>query len=123
VAKLSEVEVFAAHGLDGLPVTTEVVGRQKIARAVALAAKKRDTIFVVDDPQNVRDLKDHSAIGLGPCQCVGEPGHLRSAPLVSSTSLSRIPLFLSCAWVVLQSDEDPPQATPAANSRAPALLV
>ena len=58
VAKLSEAEVFVAHGLGSLLVTTQIVGRQKIARAVALAAKQRDTIFVVDDPQNARDLSD-----------------------------------------------------------------
>jgi len=57
-AKLSEAEVFAAHGLEGLLVTTQIVGRPKIARAVALSAKKRDTIFVVDDAQNVRYLND-----------------------------------------------------------------
>jgi 3-hydroxy-D-aspartate aldolase len=58
VAKLSEAEVFAAHGLHGLVITTQVLGRQKIARAVALATRQRDTIFVVDDPRSVRDLND-----------------------------------------------------------------
>jgi 3-hydroxy-D-aspartate aldolase len=57
-AKLSESEVFAANGIGGLLVTTAVIGRSKIQRAVALAAKRRDTIFSVDDPQNVRDLND-----------------------------------------------------------------
>jgi 3-hydroxy-D-aspartate aldolase len=57
-AKLSEAEVFAANGIGGLLVTTAVIGRSKIQRAVALAAKRRDTIFSVDDPQNVRDLND-----------------------------------------------------------------
>lgn len=57
-AKLSEAEAFAAGGLTGLLVTTAVVGRQKIARAVSLAARQPDTMFVVDDPQNVRDLND-----------------------------------------------------------------
>lgn len=60
-AKLSEAEVFAAHGIGGLLVTTAVVGRRKIERAVRLAAKQRDTIFSVDDPQNVRDLNDAAA--------------------------------------------------------------
>jgi D-serine deaminase-like pyridoxal phosphate-dependent protein len=58
VAKLSEAEVFAAHGIEGLLITTQVLGRQKISRAVALAARHRDTIFVVDDPRSVRDLND-----------------------------------------------------------------
>lgn len=55
-AKLSEAEVFAAHGLTGLLVTTQVVGRRKIERAVALAAKHPDTIFVADAAEAVRDL-------------------------------------------------------------------
>ena len=54
-AKLSEAEVFADHGIRGLLVTTAVVGKDKIARAVALARKAPDTIFVVDDASNVRD--------------------------------------------------------------------
>jgi D-serine deaminase-like pyridoxal phosphate-dependent protein len=58
VAKLSEAEVFADHGLAGLLVTTQVVGRQKIARAAALAARQRDTIFVVDDARTAQDLND-----------------------------------------------------------------
>jgi D-serine deaminase-like pyridoxal phosphate-dependent protein len=58
VAKLSEAEVFADHGLGGLLVTTQVVGRQKVARAAALAARQRDTIFVVDDTRAVHDLSD-----------------------------------------------------------------
>lgn len=60
-AKLSEAEVFAANRIGGLLVTTAVIGRSKIQRAVALAAKRRDTIFSVDDPQNVRDLNDAAA--------------------------------------------------------------
>lgn len=61
-AKLSEAEVFAAHGLTGLLVTTAVIGKPKIARAVRLAAEKPDTIFSVDDPGNVRDLNDAAAV-------------------------------------------------------------
>ena len=60
-AKLSEAEVFAAHGLGGLLVTTAVIGKSKISRAVALAAARRDSIFVVDDPGNARDLNDAAA--------------------------------------------------------------
>jgi D-serine deaminase-like pyridoxal phosphate-dependent protein len=55
-ARLSEAEVFAAHGIGGLLVTTAVIGRHKIARAVALAAAARDTIFCVDDAGNIREL-------------------------------------------------------------------
>ena len=65
VAKLSEAEVFAEHGLGGLLVTTQVVGRPKIARAVALAARRPDTIFVVDDAQNVRNFNEAAAAAGG----------------------------------------------------------
>ena len=57
-ARLSEAEVFAASGIPGLLITTAVIGKDKIARAVALANKAPDTIFVVDDRQNVRDIND-----------------------------------------------------------------
>lgn len=60
-AKLSEAEVFAAHGLRGLLVTTAVIGTSKIERAVRLAAAHPDTIFSVDDPANIRDLNDAAA--------------------------------------------------------------
>src|SRR3982750_4535787 len=38
-ARLSEAEVFAEHGIRGLLITTAVIGRDKIARAVTLAAR------------------------------------------------------------------------------------
>ena len=60
-ARLSEAEVFAEFGIPGLLITTAVIGRDKIARAVALAARAPDTMFVVDDRQNVRDLNDAAA--------------------------------------------------------------
>jgi D-serine deaminase-like pyridoxal phosphate-dependent protein len=60
-AKLSEAEVLADGGVGGLLVTTQVVGRGKIARAVTLAARRRDTIFVVDNQASVRDLNDAAA--------------------------------------------------------------
>jgi D-serine deaminase-like pyridoxal phosphate-dependent protein len=58
VAKLSEAEVFADNGIKGLLVTTQVVGRRKIERAVALAAKAPDTIFVVDDARIAREMNE-----------------------------------------------------------------
>jgi D-serine deaminase-like pyridoxal phosphate-dependent protein len=60
-AKLSEAEVFAAHGIRGLLVTTPVIGALKIAAALRLAALAPDTIFAVDDPQNARDLETAAA--------------------------------------------------------------
>jgi D-serine deaminase-like pyridoxal phosphate-dependent protein len=55
-AKISEAEAFARDGIRGLLITTPVVGRHKIERAVALARRCPDTIFCVDHPQNARDL-------------------------------------------------------------------
>jgi D-serine deaminase-like pyridoxal phosphate-dependent protein len=57
-AKLSEAEAFAAGGVKGLLVTTAVIGKYKIERAAALAQSRPDTIFSVDDLQNVRDLDE-----------------------------------------------------------------
>jgi D-serine deaminase-like pyridoxal phosphate-dependent protein len=57
-ARLSEAEVFADHGIRGLLITTAVIGKDKIARAVALARRAPDTMFVVDDAQNVRAIND-----------------------------------------------------------------
>jgi D-serine deaminase-like pyridoxal phosphate-dependent protein len=57
-ARLSEAEVFADHGIPGLLVTTAVIGKEKIARAAALAARAPDTIFCVDHEANVRDLAE-----------------------------------------------------------------
>ena len=56
VAKLAEAEVFAAHGVTGLLVTTPVVGRHKIERAIELSRKHPDTLWVVDDAGNAADL-------------------------------------------------------------------
>jgi D-serine deaminase-like pyridoxal phosphate-dependent protein len=57
-AKLGEAEVFAANGVTGLLVTTAVIGRHKIDRAIDLARKQPDTIFSVDHAQNVNDLDE-----------------------------------------------------------------
>ena len=55
-ARLSEAEVFAAHGVRGLLVTTAVIGGPKIARAIELARQAPDTIFVVETEQNVGEI-------------------------------------------------------------------
>ncbi|HEV8023101.1 MAG TPA: alanine racemase [Candidatus Lustribacter sp.] len=47
-AKLGEAEVLADGGIDGILITTEIVGAQKIARLIALAARA-GVITVVDD--------------------------------------------------------------------------
>jgi len=64
-AKLSEAEVFAAHGMRGLLVTTQVLGRRKLERAVALAAAHPDTIFVADSESAVRDFDAAAAAWTG----------------------------------------------------------
>lgn len=64
-ARLSEAAALAAHGVTGLLVTTAVIGRQKIERAIALGAMRPETIFVVDDAENARRLNEAaSAAGL-----------------------------------------------------------
>jgi D-serine deaminase-like pyridoxal phosphate-dependent protein len=60
-AKISEAEAFASSGVGGLLVTTAVIGKHKIERAVRLSSKRRDTIFCVDNAQNARDLNDAAA--------------------------------------------------------------
>lgn len=62
-AKLSEAEALAEGGVGGLLITTAVVGEAKIRRAVALARRRPDTIFSVDDAENVRQLS--AAAGRG----------------------------------------------------------
>jgi D-serine deaminase-like pyridoxal phosphate-dependent protein len=57
-AKLSEVEVFAKHGIRGLLTTTAVVGKYKIERAMRVAKTAPDTMFCVDNTQNAKDLND-----------------------------------------------------------------
>lgn len=60
-AKLSEAEAFAENGVNGLLVTTAVVGKHKIERAIAIARKHPDIIYCVDNAQNARDLNDAAA--------------------------------------------------------------
>jgi D-serine deaminase-like pyridoxal phosphate-dependent protein len=57
-AKVSEAEVFSAHGVHGLLITTAVVGPYKIERAIRLAKSAPDTMFSVDNAQNVNDLNE-----------------------------------------------------------------
>ncbi len=57
-AKISEAEVLARHGVSGLLLTSAMVGRHRIERAVQLVRSRPDTIFSADDAQNVRDLNE-----------------------------------------------------------------
>lgn len=57
-AKLSEAEVFAAHDIDRILMTTSNVSPRKIRRAMQIRKKHRQFIQAVDHPQNARDLSD-----------------------------------------------------------------
>jgi D-serine deaminase-like pyridoxal phosphate-dependent protein len=55
-AKISEAEALSAGGVSGLLITSAMVGAQRIERAVALARRRPETIFSVDNVQNAEDL-------------------------------------------------------------------
>ena len=57
-AKLSEAEVLACHGIQGLLITTPVVGAYKLVRAVQLVSHHPDTMLLVDHPRNAEELND-----------------------------------------------------------------
>jgi 3-hydroxy-D-aspartate aldolase len=58
VAKVSEAEVMAAAGVRNLLITTEVVGPEKIGRLISVLRRQPETLVVVDNPDNVRELGD-----------------------------------------------------------------
>lgn len=60
-AKITEAEALANEGVTGLLVTTAVIGKPKIERAMALLKRRPETMLVVDNAQNVRDLNDAAA--------------------------------------------------------------
>ncbi len=53
--KLSEAEVMAEAGIEGILISNQIVGPQKIKRLVELA-RRADLMVAVDDPRNVADL-------------------------------------------------------------------
>ena len=57
-AKVSEAEVFAAHGIDRILMTTSNVSARKIRRAMQIRKRTPQFIQAVDHPQNARDLAD-----------------------------------------------------------------
>ena len=62
VAKVSEAEVMAAHGIHDILIANQVVGEIKTRRLAALiAATGADVIVAVDNPANVRELDDAAA--------------------------------------------------------------
>jgi len=61
-AKIGEAEVLSDKGVGGLLLTTAMVGKHRIERAVRLASKRPDTIFSVDNVQNASDLNDAARV-------------------------------------------------------------
>ncbi len=57
-AKVSEAEVFSAHGIGPILMTTANVTPNKIRRAMAVCKANRQFIQAVDYPHNARDLND-----------------------------------------------------------------
>ncbi len=55
-AKLGEAEALARGGIDGLLLTAPVTGESKVGRLLALHARLRELLIVVDDPDNVHEL-------------------------------------------------------------------
>jgi D-serine deaminase-like pyridoxal phosphate-dependent protein len=60
-AKLGEAEAFAAAGIESVLVTTPMVGRHRVERAVRLAGRMADLILVVDHAENADDLNAAAA--------------------------------------------------------------
>jgi len=97
-AKLSEAEVFAANGVRGLLVTTGVLGKHKIERAVRLAGVAPDTVFCTDSAQNAQDLNDAAAaakrkLWVAIDLCVsGRTGIMPGAPAVAlAEQIAKLP--------------------------------
>ncbi len=58
VAKVGEAQVMAEAGVRNLLITTEVVGPEKIARLLTVLERAPETMVVVDNPDNVKELAD-----------------------------------------------------------------
>ena len=55
-AKVGEAEVMAESGIRNILITTEVVGPEKIGRLLGVLERAPETLVVVDNPDNVREL-------------------------------------------------------------------
>jgi D-serine deaminase-like pyridoxal phosphate-dependent protein len=64
VAKLGEAEIMAAHGIDDILITTEIVGAPKVARLMALL-RDHPRIRIVVDSLDAAGAIDRAASGLG----------------------------------------------------------
>jgi 3-hydroxy-D-aspartate aldolase len=61
-AKISEAEALSNGGVSGLLITSAMVGPQRIERAIALARKRPETIFSVDNVQNAEDMNGAAGV-------------------------------------------------------------
>ena len=57
-ATLHEAEVMAAHGIPGLLITGELVGKPKLKRLMKLAAAHHDLMVIVDSTAGARELSE-----------------------------------------------------------------
>lgn len=57
-ATIHEAEVLAAGGISGLLITSEMVGRNKVERLLALTQTHPDTMSVVDDLNHAQQLNE-----------------------------------------------------------------
>ena len=55
-AKVGEADVMAEAGIRNILITTEVVGPEKIGRLLGVLERVPETLVVVDNPDNVREL-------------------------------------------------------------------
>ena len=60
VATIAEAEVMAHAGVRGLLITAEMVGEPKISRLIDVVSQAPDTMVVVDDVTNARDLQQRA---------------------------------------------------------------
>ena len=68
-ATIHEAEVLAAGGIRGLLITSEMVGRNKVERLLALTQRQPDTLSVVDDLAHARQLNDAAEAGTSGSTC------------------------------------------------------
>src|SRR5262245_57796588 len=62
VATIREAEAMAGAGVNGLLITSELVGKPKIDRLIKLLHSASDTIVVVDNLDHATQLNDAAAI-------------------------------------------------------------
>lgn len=62
-AKISEAEALANEGVTGFLITGAMVGPWRIERAVALARRRPETIYIVDNVQNAKDMNEAAVAG------------------------------------------------------------